>query len=488
MKQPNLLFFCTDEQQAATMAAYGNNLIQTPNLNALARQSLVFDKAYCTSPICTASRSSIMTGLYPHANGCVENNIPLPSEIPSFAEMLSADYHTAYYGKWHLGDEIFKQHGFDDWRSIDDGYRQFYSSGRDQNERSSYHHFLIENGFQPADGEAFTRKEITQFPEEFSKPAYLAREACQFLDTIGDQPFALFVAFLEPHFPYYGPRDDQHPLDDIPLPKNFSAIPNEDNHNPLRQRLYHRGYYEDGWDGYDLKTEADWRRVIANYWGLCSQVDTYVGQILKSLAAHGLDENTMVAYTSDHGDQMGEHRILHKGVMFEESARIPLLLRLPGQDEERHITPPVSQIDLVPTLLDLMNQPIPAGLHGRSMRPLIENQLQTWDDVVVYWSGRDAKYVGVTDESTIPEYMLEIAPRDEIWAAFNEPIRTIVTSEGWKFCYRPRGESELYDLNQDPGEMVNLAMKPGSKSRIEEMIARIKMWQAHTLDTFVGGN
>jgi len=479
--QPNLLFILTDEQQPATMAAYGNQVIQTPNLNTLARESFVFDKAYCTSPICTASRSSIMTGLYPHANGCIENNIILPEDIPCISEMISDDYVKAYYGKWHLGDEIFKQHGFDDWRSIDDGYRQFYRPNRDQAQRSTYHHFLIDNGFQPANGSTFTREEITQFPEEFSKPAYLAQETCQFLESVGERPFALYVSILEPHFPYYGPRDDQHPLDEIPLPENFDAIPDEN--SPLRQRLYHRGYYENGWDGYPLKTEADWRRVIANYWGLCSQVDTYLGQILDCLAAKGLDENTIVVFTSDHGDQVGEHRILHKGVMFEESARVPLLIRLPGQREARRINTPVSQIDLVPTLLDLMNQPVPENLHGNSMRPLVEGQQDTWDDVVLYWSGRDAKFVGVTDKNSIPEYMLELAPRDEIWAAFNEPIRTLVTPDGWKFCYRPRGEHELYNLNHDPYEMDNLAVQPEYRLRIEEMKVRLGKWQVQVSDT-----
>jgi arylsulfatase A-like enzyme len=156
MTKPNLLFIFTDEQRADTMAAYGNRHIETPHLNRLALESAVFDQAYVTQPVCTPSRSSIMTGLYPHTNGCIENNHALPPDVPCLPEMLAdGDYVTGYHGKWHLGDEIFSQHGFDEWISIDDGYRKYYSPGRDREARSSYHHFLVEQGFRPANGTAF---------------------------------------------------------------------------------------------------------------------------------------------------------------------------------------------------------------------------------------------------------------------------------------------------------------------------------------------
>ena len=119
MTKFNLLFIFTDEQRADSMAAYGNLHIETPNLNRLALESVIFDQAYVTQPVCTPSRSSIMTGLYPHTNGCTENNRPLPPGVPCLPEMLAdGDYVTAYHGKWHLGDEIFAQHGFDEMLSL----------------------------------------------------------------------------------------------------------------------------------------------------------------------------------------------------------------------------------------------------------------------------------------------------------------------------------------------------------------------------------
>ncbi len=109
--KPNLLFIFTDQQRADTMACYGNTHVQAPNLNALADQSFVFDNAYVTQPVCTPDRSTIMTGLYPHTNGCVGNNVRLNPDVQTLAEMVSDDYATAYMGKWHLGNEVIAQHG-----------------------------------------------------------------------------------------------------------------------------------------------------------------------------------------------------------------------------------------------------------------------------------------------------------------------------------------------------------------------------------------
>jgi len=149
-RKPNLLFIWTDEQRYNTMAAYGNEKIRTPNLNRLADKSVVFKKAYVTQPVCTPARSSVMTGMWPHQNGCLKNNIPLRKETKCLPELLDdPEYRSAYMGKWHLGDEIFLQHGFDEWVSIEDNYIAYYSEGRNRNLRSDYHHFLVQKGYEP---------------------------------------------------------------------------------------------------------------------------------------------------------------------------------------------------------------------------------------------------------------------------------------------------------------------------------------------------
>jgi arylsulfatase len=482
-----LLFLFTDEQRADTMAAYGNAPIQTPNLNRLASQSTVLERAYVTQPVCTPSRASLLTGLYPHSNGCTENNIPLPAGVPCLPEMLGSarggacGYATAYHGKWHLGDEVFAQHGFDEWRSIEDGYDPYYSPGRDPETRSTYHRWLVEQDVVPAGAPPLSRGQATRLPERFGKPAYLAQEASRFIREKADRPFVLYVNFLEPHMPFFGPRDGQHALDEVLLPPNFDALPGVD--SPLKARLFQRTYHEHGHSGLPLRSEADWRRMIANYWGLCSLVDTHVGAILDTLTACGLDEHTIVVYTSDHGDMMGSHRLLAKCVMYEEAVRVPLLVRLPGQTSSRRVRAPVSQIDVVPTLLDLMGQPIPDHLEGESLRPLLERGDQApTRDVFIEWNGHNNGFGDVIGSVSVPEPMLELASRDEISAAITDPVRTVVTADGWKLNYSPLGEHELYDLVEDPYEMCNLAGQPEMKPRMEELAERIRSWQERTGD------
>jgi arylsulfatase A-like enzyme len=156
--KPNLLFLWTDEQRADTLAAYGNDRFRMPALNRLAANSVVFDRCYDTQPVCTPARSSVMTGMWPHTNGCINNNIPLPTETPTMPELLGDPaYRTAYMGKWHLGDEVFPQHGFQQWVSIEDIYTRHFSPGRSKDARSSYHHFLLELGHQPNQQNRFSR-------------------------------------------------------------------------------------------------------------------------------------------------------------------------------------------------------------------------------------------------------------------------------------------------------------------------------------------
>ncbi|MDE2870020.1 MAG: sulfatase-like hydrolase/transferase, partial [Chloroflexota bacterium] len=154
VEKPNLLFIFTDEQRDDTLACYGNQTIQAPNLNRLADDSFVVDRAYCTQPVCTPSRSSIMTGYYPHTTGCLENNDPLKPEHLTLAERVPGDYTCTYYGKWHLGSELIAQRGFSEFVGIEDGYREHYADPVEAQRLSDYHHFLVEQGFEPDSGKS----------------------------------------------------------------------------------------------------------------------------------------------------------------------------------------------------------------------------------------------------------------------------------------------------------------------------------------------
>ena len=487
MPRPNLLFIFTDEQRADTMAAYGNSIIQTPTLNRLTAQSTVFDQAYVTQPVCTPSRSTILTGQWPHTNGLRHNNIPLSPETRCLPEFLeSGDYYCGYHGKWHLGDELYLQHGFDEWVSIEDGYNSHFTKGRDKSKKSDYHHWLIENGHTPQNGDRFGRGEATSLPEQWGKPKFLGDNAGRFIRENKERPWCLYVNFLEPHMPFYGPRDDQHDLDEITLPANLDHPPTED--QPLKARYYARAYRENGFgDRFQLKTDRDWRRLICNYWGLCSLVDHHVGRILDTLTECGLDDNTIIVYTSDHGDMMGSHRLLAKTVMFEEAVRVPLIVKLPGQTKPRRIMGPVSQIDLVPTLLDLMGEPVPEGdeLQGKSLGDVLraDGPARLEEPVFIEWNGRDSGQPGkVMNEDTRPDWAKEMCTQDELAAAIADPVRTVITPDEWKYNHSPLGEHELYDLNNDPFELRNMVKKPEHASRIAEMKALIDAWKERTGD------
>ncbi len=467
--KPNLLFIWTDEQRPDTMAVYGNRRIHAPNLNKLAEQSVVFQKAYVTQPVCTPSRSSVMTGLYPHTNGCIRNNIPLPPEVPCLPEILKdPDYRTAYMGKWHLGDEVFAQHGFEEWAAIEDGYIRYYREGRDRNARSGYHHFLAEKGYRPGEDGTFDRVFATSLPIDHCKPKYLELQACDFLRRHRREPFMLYINFLEPHMPFFGPLDKEHSPDEIYLPDNFND-PLEDN-EPLRYRLCRE------WAGeYYGNTEEQFRELIRCYWGLVTQVDRSVGAILDTLENLGLADNTIVVFTSDHGDMMGAHRMVTKTYMYEESSRIPWLMRVPWMGRTQHRVPnPVSQIDTIPTLLDLMGGPKSDHLQGQSLVPLIRDGKVEQDHVFIEWNGSGLSKAKNSQIKATPE---------EIENAEKSKTRAVVSPDGWKLCLRDLDKNQLFNLREDPGETVNLFDSGRHNDVIQRLTERIHEWQKRTKDS-----
>jgi len=452
-KKPNLLFIWTDEQRADTMAAYGNTRIHAPSLNKLADESVVFQKAYVTQPVCTPNRSAVMTGLWPHTSGCTENNIPLPKDIRCLPELLNdPDYRTAYMGKWHLGDEIFAQHGFEEWVSIEDGYTNYYSRGRDRNKRSDYHHFLIDKGYNPDRGTKFSRAFAARRPIEHCKPSFLEMKACEFLRRHRSEPFILYINFLEPHMPFFGPLDNEHNPDDVDLPANFSD-PLEDNEPLCYRRKREQCIKKYGAD------EKDIRSLIARYWGLVTQVDRSVGAILRTLETLGLAENTIVVYTSDHGDMMGSHHMVEKGVMYEEATRIPWLIRAPRmKGKGRLIKNCVSQIDMVPTLLELLTTKSTDSLPGQSLVPRFTGGKVGQRDVFIEWNPYSKKRL---------EHLY---------------TRTIISPDGWKLCLSDVDKCQLFNLKEDPGETTNLFDSGKHADVIARLSKKIRHWQETVRD------
>lgn len=479
-RKPNLLFLFTDEQRADTLGSYGNPLVQTPNLDRLAASSHIFENAYVTQTVCTPSRSSIMTGLYPHATGCTKNNIPLRPETRTIAEMVSPEYTCGYYGKWHLGDEVVPQHGFRDWVSIEDTYRRHYTRPEVLSIFSSYHHFLVDNGFEPDQEKGgalvFARSTAARLPEELTKARFLGREAARFIRENAAQPFALYVNFLEPHPPTMGPLDGLYPPDKLPLGPAFNQPPPAD--APRINQLLSR-YWMSRPDehGEDLRTESGLRRLRAKYLGQVTLVDRAVGDILAALEEMGLAGNTIVVYTSDHGDMMGDHALIRKCVSYEEALKVPLIMRVPWlAGAGRRIEGRISQIDLVPTLLDLLGEPVPGGLQGISRANVLRGRdTLAANDLFFEWNGTDSW------ESAARS----LAVSDGEWQQLHGPWRSVI-SEGWKLNLSPVDRCELYDLNRDPCEQVNLFGDPGQQDRIADLAGRIRRWQEEMGDIVSG--
>lgn len=457
--KPNLLFLWTDEQRADTIDVYGNRRIQSPNMAKLARESVVFQNAYVSQPVCTPSRSTVMTGLWPHQSGCVQNNIALPERTPVFPELLAdPNYRTGYFGKWHLGDEVFAQHGFEEWRSIEDIYRKHFRPERDKATLSDYSKWLAGLGYKPDGGAGeFTRGFASRLPIEHCKPKFLELQTCDFLRRHRDEPFILYVNFLEPHMPFYGPLNGLHKPEDVDLPINFNDPIEENEPRQARDRVkkYVTGLYS---NGLDLTKEYDWRRLIARYWGLVSQVDRSVGAIMTTLDELGLAEDTIAVYTSDHGDMMGSHRLVEKSLMYQEAMRVPLMVRAGRLGLDPHLVEGhFSHIDLVPTLLDLMGAEAREGLPGKSLLPTMRGEKPALDPVFVQWNTA----------------LLEPGTK----STGDPSARAVISPDGWKLCRYDTGEGQLFNLAADPGETTNVFARPENRELVARLSGLIRQWQ-----------
>ncbi len=480
---PNLLFVFTDEQRADTLADDGPGPV-LPNLRRLRDRSCWFEETYCTQPVCTPSRSSILTGLLPHATGAYSNNLHLRDDARCLPELLAPEarqaYATGYFGKWHLGDEVFAQHGFDTWVSIEDHYNAHYRPGRDRSTPSDYLQFLLGQGFKPdlPDG-TVSRARACTLPEPYGKPAFLSTEVSRWITEKQDRPWIAYVNFLEPHMPFFGPRTANHEPGALPPAYAVEPGPND----CLDLRLRSERFRRRGFEWYNLQEEAGWRRMAAAYWGLCEVIDHHTGRMLDALDASGQAENTIVVFTSDHGEMMGAHRCLGKGLMHQDSVRVPCLIRLPGQDAGQRITGPFSQVDLVPTLLDLLGQDVPGHLHGRSQASMLGGSAtRLEEDVLIQWNGRPPAERRTEEET--PEFLADIAGTTErVQAATHQNTRTVITPDGWRWSRNPElGDHELFHLAEDPLEARNLARDPAQADRIRALEARLDRVMERTGD------
>ena len=440
MSQPNLLFIITDQQRADTTEP--GSLCQMPHLALLASTGAQFSRCYTTNPICSPARASLMTGLLPHNHGMVDcthtvepYRAKFNANLPVWPRLLQqAGYHTGYFGKWHI-----------------ERSNQLQNFGFTHYDVESYHKKVglveVDSMMQPTcqikqkGYKDFTLYGVKDTPVEHTAEYQLYTRGIHFLENATqqpDQPWALFLSSEAPHDPYIVPRDyyeRYNPLE-IPRPASF------DDDLSNRPGIYRR--IQKIWDTLDWPHFA---QATACYYALCSLIDDQIGRILTKLQDSGQLENTIILFTSDHGDYMGAHRLMLKGIpAFEEAYRVPLILTGPGISAGQQVEQIVSLLDLAPTLMKLTTGSDFPG-QGRSLLPLLQSEQVAWEsEAFAECHGQRFFYTQRT-----------------LW------------QDSYKYVFNGFAEDELYNLATDPGELHNLAQDKAFQSNLERMAAR--MWE-----------
>jgi len=430
--KPNLVIIHTDEHNFRTLGCYRDLMtpeqgfvwgegikVDTPHIDSLAKQGALCTKYYATYPVCSPSRASFISGLYPPATGTPKNDAPLNDGLVTFAEVLQRDgYETAYLGKWHLdgnakpGVEPPRKFGFAD-------NRYMFNRGHWKMLRDT------ENGLE-AGGPSTSYKAMGD--EQTFTTDFLTDRTLEFLDKNTDKPFCVMLSIPDPH----GPNSVRKPYD------TMFADADCQEPNTSKKAEFPR------WAGPE-KGNFKWNKAsMQNYFGMVKCIDDNVGKILRYLKENGLEENTIVVFTSDHGDLMGEHARYNKGVPFEASAKIPFILKYPGRvPAGKVIEKAYSTADFAPTILGLMNQPQIPGTVGRDDSALFLNP--------------DLK---VSDAERLVSFGMP-----DNWAA--------VANTRYKLVYSAYDNPWLFDLQKDPDELTNEYLNPEYKPVIEKFGAAL---------------
>lgn len=478
--KPNLLFIMTDQQRSDALSIAGNTVLDTPNLDRLAKQGAYFTNAYSPCAVCGPARSSILTGCTVESTGMKTNDRAYYYEeeglmtMPTFDEILNDEgYHCEYYGKWHSQTshtDIYKN----PVKEAKNGKSIFGHGGqkfmhldyldKHQPKRKPKTGELIENmserpyrtdpmdkfhGMSYADLKASNKKFAQpdqhgqlQVPKEHTLTAFQAKQTIEAIERLKEKQFSITCSFHFPHAPMVPtePYYSMYPAKNMALPV---SIDNDMSNSPYEGANGRKGLPE-------YRDKDKIKYMISNYYGLVKEIDDWVGEILNTLDKNVLTENTMVIFMSDHGEMLGSHGMREKNVFYEESAHIPLFIRFPRAiNSNINVNGYVSLVDLFATIMDYMK----IGEHksdGQSLRGLIEGtDTKHGDYVVTEWDYRG---------DVAPNYM--------------------IIKDGWKMIIPYSTSSKvinaMYDLNSDPYEMNNLIGKNPNKSRYAEKTEELR--------------
>jgi len=469
MPHPNILWICTDQQRFDTLGCYGNRFVQTPHLDRLAGEGVRFEHVYAQNPVCSPSRAAFLTGRYPRTNRCRQNGQMIPADEVLVPRLLrDAGYVCGLSGKLHLAPcypDVCK--GTEP--RIDDGYDAFYWSHDvgDGWPTNQYRQWLRERGVErscpPSPHSQYVR---TGPPEAFGQTVWCVDRAISFLRNVAgrDRPWLFSVNCFDPHHPFDPPAEALEryadALDELP-PPNY--VPGELADKPVWQQIDHeKAYGGVGGFSYDEMSEADHRWVRAAYWAMVDVVDRQVGRLLGALDETGQRDETIVIFTSDHGEMLGDHGIYLKGPYFYEPAvGVPLIVAGPGIAPGCVSTALVELFDLAPTLLDACGLDRPAGMQARSFWPLLTGAAaldEHRQDVYSEFYGSNFHY-------DPPAYTTMLRTR----------THKLTVAHG-------QSGGELYDLRADPTETRNLWSDPASTALRADLLCRLTDRMAFTAD------
>jgi choline-sulfatase len=448
--RPNILFICTDQQRYDSLGCYGNPHIQTPHIDALAESGVLFEQCYVQSPVCAPSRASFVTGQYPSVHGLWANGVSLPDGAAIFSRALAdSGYHCGMIGKMHLSS-CFE--GRTEPRQ-DDGYR-YYKWAHDPTHGSpenDYHLWLKERHpdlyAEAAAGRPRVRHQAAKFdtmPTEAHYSRWASERAIEFLNDDArdaDQPFFLWLNFFDPHHPFEAPQEYLDCYDPATLPDPI-GVAGEMDSKPEIQRQASVESYAGFARGFTDHSSDEIRDIIHAYYAMVSLIDDEVQRVLDRLDALGLAEDTLVVFTSDHGEMLGDHQLLLKGPMLYDGAvRVPLIMRWPGTLPEGERTNDLVQwIDLNATIMEAAGlEPLPRS-QGTSLLSLARGDANALS--------RDwaiCEYLN-SGHAYDPPVLLTMLRHDRY---------KLVVQHGEPATDRER-DGELYDLEADPQELTNL--------------------------------
>jgi arylsulfatase A-like enzyme len=477
IEQPNIIFIVTDALRATALGLYGNPDVRTPHLERMAEEGVIFDWAYCANPSCVPSRCAVFTGRYPHTCRSRVNFVLLHPEERTFPQELgAAGYELAHSGKNHA----YPYQGPNSLHEVFDWVYEVSHSGpvapNPDPEIQAYQRFLRKIFVDDVKhlGEPWFPAK-TPFRKEICNTHLTVEGALCYLRN-AKEPFFLHCSIPEPHTPYTAPEPyaSMYDPEKIRLPENYrddlTTKPTYQKITQMVQRM-------------DTEPEHRVREALAMYYGMINFIDDEVGRLLDYLRDTGLGERTIVVFTADHGEYVGEHGMISKAnQLYDSLMRVPLLIWWPGVIQSGlRFNYLMEQIDLAPTLLELCGVAIPPGTQARSFASLLLGGNYQPREAVFAESGMEGPPTTMEQARALMDSQLAYhwGGKPYSWRGRAKMIRT----QRWKYCYYLDGQHELYDMIADPLELHNLAEDPGYKDLIVDFRKQLLDWCIATEDT-----